>query len=284
MFPLMSSFSSANHRGGGGPAMDRQLDDIAEWLVESLLASSKARLKTKKKTQGCRKRAVFFLCIGFAAVRRLRAIVGNKDCLFDAKEKPERNFLESRESDFQVALLLLCVYASSSHMSEILQKTTCRIPAYIFDQFDFVPDTFLGDSRVAHTGPLEHRVCLIYFREACSNSSCIPNDHCQLKCHAQVLSVAHSNAWRPGPLPDWLSWGKAAEFISSDFRFSAVAVHCGGWQVRGGVTSQGAGLEGVAKSEVREGAKSQRGVNFSKPLWEVTNPRFVPSFWSDGVQ
>ncbi len=31
--------------GRGGPATDRQLDDIAEWHVESLFASSKARLK-----------------------------------------------------------------------------------------------------------------------------------------------------------------------------------------------------------------------------------------------
>ncbi len=48
MFPLMSSFSSAKHRGGVLPRTDNWTDDIAEWLLESLLACSKARLKSRQ--------------------------------------------------------------------------------------------------------------------------------------------------------------------------------------------------------------------------------------------
>ena len=46
-------FEGGQIRGKGwgrGPARDRQPDDIAEWLVKSLLASSKARLKRQEET------------------------------------------------------------------------------------------------------------------------------------------------------------------------------------------------------------------------------------------
>ena len=48
--------------GRGGPTMDRQLDDITEWLVKSLLASSKARLKTKKKQNKTKRHVCVLAC------------------------------------------------------------------------------------------------------------------------------------------------------------------------------------------------------------------------------
>ncbi len=42
---LKIAWAAHKSGGGGGVAMDRQLDDITQCLVESLLASSKAPLK-----------------------------------------------------------------------------------------------------------------------------------------------------------------------------------------------------------------------------------------------